>query len=451
MKPSGIVAATTARALRQPYTPRVATIESMDHEGRGVAHVEGKVIFIEGALPYEVVEFSSYRKKEKFEQAVATRILRESSARVQPRCPHFSVCGGCAMQHADPRTQLAVKQRVLEDNLERIGQVKPELILPPIDGPTWAYRYRARLSVHYVAKKGSVLVGFRERKSSFVADMHECHVLESKVAGLIDPLRELFTGFACRDRIPQVEVAVGDAVTLLVLRHLVPLAQDDLRQLRAFGERHGVTWWLQPKGPETAHPLDPGAAPELTYSLPEFQLRMHFRPTEFTQVNTAVNRSLVGRAVRALHGRPGERIGDLFCGLGNFSLAIARSGAEVVGVEGSDELVKRARENADRHGLTPNTTFLAADLYTDAPSAIARLGHVDKLLIDPPRDGALEVCKALPATGIGRLVYVSCNPSTLARDASVLVQAHGFQLKSAGVINMFPHTAHVESMAVFER
>lgn len=436
---------------REDHSPRVAHIESLDHEGRGIAHVDGKAIFIDGAVTYESVEFSSYRRKDNFEQALVTRIIKPAAGRTVPRCPHYGVCGGCAMQHIEPRTQLAAKQRVLEDNLSRIGHVTAELMLPAIDGPTWGYRLRARLSVHYVEKKGGVLVGFHERKSSFVADMHECHVLPPHVANLIDPLRELFTGFVSRDRIPQVEVAVGDNVTILVLRHLVPLPDSDLAKLRAFADLHNISWWMQPKGPETAHPFYPDRAPELTYSLPEFGLAMGFRPTEFTQVNMAVNRSLVGRAVRALQPRVGERVGDLFCGLGNFSLAIARSGAHTIGIEGSDALVQRAAQNAAANGLSANTEFLAADLYTDGEAAIKRLGRVDKLLIDPPRDGAMDVCKALPDEGISRLVYVSCNPSTLARDANVLVHVKGFRLKAAGVVNMFPHTAHVESMAVFER
>jgi 23S rRNA (uracil1939-C5)-methyltransferase len=431
--------------------PRIAAIESLDHEGRGIAHVDGKVIFIEGALPYETVEYSSYRKKENYEQALTTQIVQASAARIAPRCPHFTVCGGCAMQHIDPRTQLAAKQRVLEDNLERIGHIKPDLILPPIDGPTWGYRARARLSVHYVEKKGGVLVGFHERKSSFVADMHECHVLTPHVASLIDPLRELFTTFACRDRIPQVEIAVGDAVTILVLRHLVPIPNDDLAAMRRFADTHGIQWWLQPKGPETAHPFYPEDAAPLSYSLPEFGLALHFRPTEFTQVNMGVNRSLVGRAVRALAPQAGERIGDLFCGLGNFTLAIASRGALAVGIEGSETLVARARDNARANSLDGLAQFSTADLYTDGADAIRRLGHVDKLLIDPPRDGAVEVCKALPTEGYRRLVYVSCNPATLARDAGILVHTQGYRLRAAGVVNMFPHTAHVESMAVFER
>jgi 23S rRNA (uracil1939-C5)-methyltransferase len=445
------IAQPKVKAVGGHHTPRVAHIESLDHEGRGIAHVDGKAIFIDGAVTYETVEFSSYRKKDNFEQALVTRIVKSAAGRTTPHCEHFGVCGGCAMQHIEPRTQLAAKQRVLEDNLARIGHVQPELMLPAIDGPTWGYRMRARLGVHYVEKKGGVLVGFHERKSSYVADMHNCHVLPPSVARLIDPLRDMFTGFACRDRIPQVEVAVGDHVIILVLRHLEPVPESDLAKLRAFADAYGVAWWLQPKGPDTAHPYYPQTAPALTYSLPEFQLVMGFRPTEFTQVNTAVNRSLVGRAVRALAPQPGERVGDLFCGLGNFTLAIARSGAQTVGVEGSDALVARAHQNAAANGLVANTEFFSADLYTDGASAVARLGTVDKLLIDPPRDGAMDVCKALPDQGIRRLVYVSCNPSTLARDANVLVHVKGFRLKAAGVVNMFPHTAHVESMAVFER
>jgi 23S rRNA (uracil1939-C5)-methyltransferase len=430
----------------------VATIESIDHEGIGVAHVDGKVVFIEGGVTGERVAFSRRRTGGRFDLGVVTQVLRESSQRARPRCAHFGTCGGCAMQHVEAGAQVAAKQRVLEDNLARIGKVRPETVLPPVHGPTWGYRHRARMSVRYVAKKGGSLVGFRERKSSYVADMDSCEVLPPAISALIVPLRELFSTLAGRERMPQVELAVGESVTVLVLRHLEPIVEDDAAKLRDFADRHGIQWWLQSKGPDTAQPFHPPDAPALDYLMPEFGLAIGYRPTEFTQVNGAVNRVLVKRAVDLLDPRPGERVGDLFCGLGNFTLAIASRGATVVGMEGSDSLTRRGAANARANGLEGLASFLTYDLYADAPGALARLGPVDKLLVDPPRDGALEICKALPdAGGPSRVAYVSCSPSTLARDAGVLVNVKGYRLRAAGIVNMFPHTGHVESIALFER
>lgn len=432
----------------------VAHIESLDHEGRGVAHVDGKAVFIDGALPRERVRYEPSRKKKNFETAKLIQVERASSERVDPRCGFFEICGGCAMQHADYRLQVAAKQRVLEDNLARIGKVIPESILPPVYADPWGYRHRARMSVHYVAKKGGVLVGFREKKSSYVADMHACEVLAGGVGKMIAPLRELMTSLDTRERIPQIELAVGQQVTAMVLRLLEPLTPGDEIKLKAFADRHRIQWWVQVKGPETAVPWYPLDAPELTYVLPEFGLDILFRPTEFTQVNHAVNRLMVHRAVTLLDPQPGETVADLFCGLGNFSLPIAARGANVVGVEGSEALVRRAGENAARNRLADHASFFAADLYTDQEAAMKRVPAVGKMLIDPPRDGAVEVCKLLTRESrpeLKRVVYVSCSPSTLARDAAVLVHTNGFRLVAAGVVNMFPHTAHVESIALFER
>jgi 23S rRNA (uracil1939-C5)-methyltransferase len=428
-----------------------AFIESIDHEGIGVAHVDGKVTFIDGGVTGERVAFAKRRSRGNFDLGTVTEVLSESSQRVTPRCRYFGTCGGCAMQHIEPAAQVAAKQRVLEDNLARIGKVKPEQILPPIVGPAWGYRNRARLSVHYVAKKGGVLVGFHERRSSFVADTMSCEVLPPHVARLIPELREMFTSMKLRERIPQIELAVGEDVTVLVLRHLEPIPEEDAAKLRAFAERNAIQWWLQPKGPETAHPFHPLDAPALDYRLPEFGLSLGFRPTEFTQVNAGVNRVLVKRAVDLLDPQPDERVGDLFCGLGNFTLALATRAREVVGVEGAPSLVARATENARANGLEGKARFLAHDLYADAPGALQRLGHVDKLLIDPPRDGAMDLCKELPEDGPSRVVYVSCSPATLARDAGLLVNVKGYRLMKAGVVNMFPHTGHVESIALFRK
>ena len=428
------------------------TIESLDHEGRGIAHADGKVIFIEGALPGELVTYSSYRKKNSYENAQIGQILKQSFMRVQPKCAHFGVCGGCSMQHMDAHAQVAAKQRVLEDNLERIGKVKAETILSPIYGQAWGYRQRARLSVRHVLKKGKTLVGFREKAGRYVADMQHCEILTPKIARLLTLLGELNEKFTIRDALPQIEVAIGEHVDVLVLRILQALSPADEAAIKQFADMHQVQFWLQTKGPETVAPFYPMDAPELSYSLPEFGITMPFAPTEFTQVNSGMNRLMVSRAMRLLKPQAGERIADFFCGLGNFTLPIARSGAQVLGVEGSAALVKRAGQNAAYNGLADNTEFRVMNLFEMDEAALAQLGLFDKWLVDPPRDGAVELMKSISAeTAPRRIVYVSCSPSTLARDAEVLVHAKGYTLKAAGVMNMFPHTSHVESIAVFEK
>jgi 23S rRNA (uracil1939-C5)-methyltransferase len=420
-------------------------ISGLDAEGRGVARsAEGKVLFVEGALPGERAAVQILTGRPKFDLARAIRLLNEAPGRRAPRCPHFGVCGGCATQHADLAMQMAAKQDWLLQNLVRIGKVQPERVLPMISGDEWGYRHRARLSVRRVVKRG-VMVGFRERRSTYVADMHQCPVLPERISALIDPLRALIEQLSVHSRLPQVEVAVGDNATALVLRHLAPLTDEDHEQLRTFGDQHGVHLWLQSGGPETAAPFHPPQS-ELYYELPDFAARLYFRPTDFTQVNHAVNRLLVARSLELLDPQPGERIADLFCGLGNFSLPLARRGAQVIGFEGSGELVARARSNAVANGLVAQ--FEQMDLF--APN-LAAFGRFDKLLIDPPRQGAIEIVKALEAPWPGRIVYVSCDSATLARDAGVLAHTKGYRLAAAGVVNMFPHTAHVESIAVFER
>jgi 23S rRNA (uracil1939-C5)-methyltransferase len=423
----------------------------LDQEGRGIAHADGKVIFIEGALTGEEVSYASYRKKPAFELAQMTTLHRAASIRVEPKCAHYGVCGGCSMQHLDARVQVAVKQRILEDSLARIGKVKPENIMPAIYGQSWGYRERARISAKYVIKKQKMLVGFHERRSSYVADMQSCEILAPKIAGLIKPLADLFAGLTIRDQLPQVEVAVGEHVDVLVLRIMAPLSVDDEAALRVFADLHKVQFWLQTKGPETVKPFYPLDAPALSYSLPEFAITMPFAPGEFTQVNSELNRVMISRAIRRLEPKAGERIADFFCGLGNFTLPISRSGAEVLGIEGSDALVKRAAQNAAYNGLSANTKFQAMNLFEMTEELLLSMGKYDKWLIDPPRDGAMELVKSItPAIAPERIVYVSCNPATLARDAAELVQ-RGYVLKSAGVMNMFPQTSHVESIAVFER
>jgi len=463
-------------------SPGWLRVESLDIEAQGIAHKpDGKVVFIEGALPFEVVSMNVHRKKASWEAGTVTAIHHESSQRVRPGCPHFGLhtgaCGGCKMQHLHAAAQVAVKQRVLEDNLWHLAKVKSETLLRPIEGPTWGYRYRARLSVRYVHKKGEVLVGFHERKSRYVADIRECHVLPPHVNAMLLPLRTLIFSMDARETLPQIELAGGDDVTALVLRHLEPLSDDDLTRLRTFSVQYDVQWWLQPKGPETVHLLDEGGT-ELAYALPDFGITMPFKPTDFTQVNPHINRVLVSRALRLLAVDKTERVIDWFCGLGNFTLPLATQAREVLGVEGSETLVARSRENYEKNRADPSalrslcaTEFVARNLFEMTPAMLVADGSADKWLVDPPREGAFALAKAvadLHQARIGaedapplppgaqhwtppkRIVYVSCNPATLARDAGLLVHLGGYRCVLAGVVNMFPHTAHVESMAVFE-
>lgn len=442
--------------------PASLSIESIDADAQGVAHHDGKVIFVRGALPGEQVRAAIVRDKPKFSVAELVRIERASCARVQPRCPHFGVCGGCAMQHLEPRAQVAIKQRVLEDTLWHVGRLRAQRILRPLAGPSWGYRFRARLSVRNVPKKGGVLVGFHERSSSYVAEMSQCPVLPEPVSALIMPLRELIGALAIRDRVPQIELAIGEAddgssVIALVLRHLLPVGDADRLLLRAFARRHRVQWWLQSRGPDSIELLDANEATPLQYRLAEFGVTLPFRPTDFTQVNHLMNAALVSQALALLAPRADDRCVDLFCGLGNFSLPLATRCAGVIGIEGADALVERASANAAHNRLAARAQFRVADLFKFEPEDWRALGRVDRLLIDPPREGALAVAHALavvaaesPALLPRRVVYVSCNPATLARDAAVLVQQVGFQLDAAGIVNMFPHTTHVESIATFD-
>lgn len=429
----------------------IGIIESLDHEARGIARQEGKAIFVDGALPGETVEYASFRRKPNYELAHLVDVLKPSNARVAPRCPHFGICGGCAMQHMEPSAQVAAKQRVLEDGLWHIGRVRPERILPPIFGEPWGYRHRARLAVRKVERKGGVLIGFHEKRSSYIADMETCAILPPHVSAMLMPLRELIGALSIAERIPQLELAVGEHCTTLVLRILQPLTAADGKMLRAFADRHQVIFYLQPKGPDSVYRYYPEDGARLSYTLPEFSLELDFKPTDFTQVNHAVNRLLVRRALGLLDPRPGERIADMFCGLGNFTLPIARSGARALGIEGSPALVKRGRESALANGLGDRVEFGVANLFDCTEASLAKLGRFDKMLIDPPREGAIELVKALGDHAPERIVYVSCNPATLARDAAVLVFTKGYRFAAAGVVNMFPHTAHVESIAVFER
>ena len=461
----------TEIATEKKWPDNTLTIESMDLDAQGVAHrPDGKVVFVDGALPFEVVCANVHRKKDNWEKASLLEVVHESSQRVTPGCPHFGLhagsCGGCKMQHLDASAQIAVKQRALEDNLWHLGKVKPETVLRPIQGPAWGYRYRARLSVRYVVKKGEVLVGFHERKSRYVADMRQCPILPPHVDAMLLPLRKLVGGMDARETLPQIELACGDDVTALVLRHMEPLSQSDMAALRAFAEKHHVQWWLQSKGPDTVCLMEGALGEQLSYALPEFGITMPFKPTDFTQVNPHINRVLVTRALRLLDVQPQERVIDWFCGLGNFTLPLATLAREVLGIEGSDALVARSGENyvlnqAGRDTPLAPTTFVARNLFEMTPELLRQDGSADKWLVDPPREGAFSLVQALAElhqqpelrqgwTPPKRIVYVSCSPATLARDAGVLVNAAGYRISFAGAVNMFPHTAHVESMAVFD-
>ena len=452
-------------------------IDALDLDAQGVARrPDGKVVFVEGALPFEQVRVTVNRSKNQWEQGTLRELVHESCQRVSPVCPHFGLhagaCGGCKMQHLHPAAQVAVKQRVLEDNLWHLAKVRPGQVLRPIESPAWGYRWRARLSVRHVRKKGEVLIGFHERKSRYVADMRTCAVLPPHVSDLLMPLRALVASMDAIETCPQIELACGDHVTALVLRHLEPLSPADTRRLHEFARQHpGVQWWLQPKGPDTVHLLEPDDPAPLSYALPEFDIVMPFRPTDFTQVNPHINRVLVSRALTLLAPERNERVIDWFCGLGNFTLPLATRAREVLGIEGSEALVARARDNAQANAgrraaqgasrpLAP-TRFVARNLFELTPAQLLADGRADKWLVDPPREGAFALAKALADIHQGgidaadwrppsRIVYVSCNPATLARDAGLLVHQAGYRCSAAGVVNMFPHTAHVESIAVFD-
>jgi 23S rRNA (uracil1939-C5)-methyltransferase len=480
-------------------------VESLDIEAQGVAHkADGKVVFIDGALPFELVTANTNRKKDNWEKATLTAIQRESSQRVTPGCPHFGMhegaCGGCKMQHLHIAAQVAVKQRALEDGLWHLGKLKAGNVMRPIEGPAWGYRYRARISVKFVRKKNDVLIGFHERKSRYVADMKECHVLPKHVSDLLMPLRALISSMDAKETIPQLELAVGDDVIAMVVRHMEALSDGDMDKLRTFAaENPAVQWWLQPKGLDTVHLMDADLGngldkvSTLSYALPQFGITMPFKPTDFTQVNPHINQVLVARALRLLDVQKTERVIDWFCGLGNFTLPLATQAREVLGVEGSEELVGRSRQNylLNNHKISGDnsavdgvntslaaTNFVVRNLFEITGSVLAADGGAEKWLMDPPREGAFALVKALvelvtqaahptieptidpaienPSEAVKnwqppkRIVYVSCNPATLARDAGLLVNEAGYTCTAAGVVNMFPHTAHVESIAVFD-
>lgn len=426
-----------------------AEIADLSHDGRGVARVDGKAVFVTGALPGERVTLRPLGRHRRFDEATVAEVLRASPDRVQPRCAHFGTCNGCALQHLAPAAQIAAKQHVLLENLERIGRVRPQTLLPALTGEPWGYRRKARLGVKFVDKKGRVLVGFREANGRYIADVRRCETLHPAVGTRVEALGELLESLEAKRTIPQIEVAAGDDLVALVVRHLHPLVEGDRAKLIAFGQANELGIYLQPGGIDSVAPLWPADA-RLSFRLPHYALEIEFEPLDFVQVNREMNERMIDHALALIDCRAGDRVLDLFCGLGNFTLPLARRGAGVVGVEGEAGLVRRAQANARRNGID-NAVFHAADLAADQRGAAWARAEYDKLLLDPPRSGAEAVLAYLPGRSVRRVVYVSCHPGSLARDAGILVERHGFDLVSAGVMDMFPHTAHVESIALFER
>lgn len=439
------------RRSRKPLPPQPvqATIEDLSHEGRGIAHLDGKTIFIDNALPGETVLFRYTALHGRFDEGEAIAIDNPSAQRVAPQCPHFGVCGGCSLQHLSPEAQMALKQKTLLEQFQHVGHVMPERILPPLTGPVWGYRHKARLGVKYVAKKGGGMVGFREKRSPYVTDMQSCAVLQAQVGQRIMALRELIGSLEAKQRIAQIEVAVGEDNTALVLRNLDPLSPADTDTLIAFAQDTGLQLYLQPGGPKTVVPLYPESPGDLHYQLP-LDLNLAFQPTDFTQVNPVINRQMIERAIEFLALDEEDSLLELFCGLGNFTLPLATRAGRIMAVEGEASLVERAEQNARRYGLE-NVQYAVANLQDIQTEADWLQGDYNKMLLDPPRSGATEIIQQLDFSSIERVLYISCNPATLARDAGELVNQHGFKLQQAGVMDMFPHTTHVESIALFKK
>lgn len=435
-------------ARRKKFEPETLQVVDIDHQGRGIATgSDGKTVFVHGALPDERVILQRVKRQRRFDEAKLLEIQEVSPSRVEPQCSAFTICGGCALQHLSPEDQIAKKQQQLLDAFERIGHVRPDETLEPITGPSWQYRRKARLAVRFVEKKGRVLVGFRERLSHYIADIAQCEVLANPVGQLIEPLAELIQSLSVSRHLPQIEVAVADDATVLVFRILKPLTPEDKERLLDFGVTHQVVVYQQPGGLDTITPLKESV--DLFYTLPDQGLSLHFGPSDFVQINAEVNQKIVSSTIELLELTGSERVLDLFCGLGNFSLGLAKYCQSVVGVEGSCELVEKARGNGVRNELS-NVTFHVADLFKDIGDFPWAKQSYDVLLLDPPRAGAKEVLEQISLFNPSRLVYVSCHPGTLARDAEILGAA-GYRLAKAGVADMFPHTAHVESMALFRR
>jgi 23S rRNA (uracil1939-C5)-methyltransferase len=440
-----------SRSNRAARAPREFEMEvdGLAHDGRGVGRVEGKAVFVSGALPGERVRVRQTGRNRNFDEAETIEVLQASPLRIAPRCAHFGTCAGCVLQHLDQDAQIDAKQRVLLENLTRIGHVQPGRVLEPLTDAAWGYRRKGRMSVRYVEKKGRTVLGFREAANPrYVAELSECHTLLPELGERLPALTALVESLDGKRGIPQIEFIAGDGPLALVFRHMEPLSEADLERLRGFAHDSGYALYLQPGGTDSVRPLDADA--ELSFPIPGFDLRLAFRPLDFIQVNAGLNQKMIARALELLDPHAEDRVLDLFCGLGNFTLPIARRAGRVVGVEGDPGLIARARENAVRNQLD-NVEFHAADLAKDLSGESWMKAGFDKLLVDPPRAGAAEVLAQLPLKGIDRIVYVSCHPASLARDAGFLVKERGYTLRAAGAMDMFPQTAHVESIALFER
>ncbi len=427
-----------------------AHIESLSHEGRGVAHIDGKVVFIDGALPGEQVEFKYVSERSKFDEGVAENVITANEQRIEPGCEYFGYCGGCSLQHMQAEAQLEHKQSVLLEQFTHLGDVQPESVLPPLKGLEFGYRHKARLAVKYVIKKEKVLVGFREKRSPFVANIDHCEVLHPAIGKKLSVLQQLIKGLSIYNQIPQIEVAVSDNATALVIRHLEQFTEGDIGMLKAFEEEHQFKLYLQPAGYDSVHRLNDSDESDLFYKLDEYGITIYYKPTDFTQINVDINQQMIKLTVELLESDKNDAILDLFCGVGNFTLPLSRRAKSVTGVEGDSELVQRAKNNADRNDID-NVEFYAADLANLNDSYKFMKNSYDKIILDPARTGAKEIISEINTTDVKRVVYISCNPATLARDAGILVNEKGFSLKKAGVMDMFPHTAHVESIAVFQK
>ena len=429
--------------------PVPATIEALSHEGRGIAHIDGKTIFVDGALEGESVMFRYRRSRAKFaEGSIEALVDNISVDRAEPACKHYSVCGGCSLQHMSAEKQIQHKEKILHEQLQHIGGVRAEQLLPPLTGPLWAYRHKARLGVKHVAKKEKVLVGFREKYSSYVADIDSCEVLHPSVGKILRELGELIAGLSIYNKIAQIEVAVSGQNTVLIFRNLLDLSTEDIEKLHAFANQYALAIYLQPGGPNTVMPLPGRDHTELSYLLEEGNISIQFAATDFTQVNVEINQQMVKRVVSLMDIQAGEKVLDLYCGLGNFTLPMALKANQITGVEGAESMVEKARKNAKLNNID-NANFISADLSAPLIEALSKDSY-DKVLLDPPRSGAQKVLEEMKMKNVRRLIYVSCNPATLARDAGILVRDKGFKLVTAGVMDMFPHTSHVESIAVFE-
>lgn len=437
------------RRRKLPTEPVLTEIETLSHDGRGIARIDGKTVFIDGALTGETVQFVYTKKQSKYDEGRVVEVIKASADRVDAKCSHFGVCGGCSLMHMSPEAQLQLKQHTLSEQMRHFGQLQPQQWLEPLTGPLWGYRRKARLGVKHVPKKDRVLVGFREKGTPYLAVLDQCEVLDQRVGTRLAELGTMIAGLEAHNRIAQIEVAMDDEHVALVFRNLDPLSECDTQALISYGQANGLWIYLQSGGPETVTPIWP-QDPQLAYS-PDNGLTLNFEPNDFTQVNSEINQKMIQRALSLLEVTEDDRILDLFCGLGNFTLPLAQRVKEVVGVEGDEALVKHARANAELNQLD-NAVFERADLtQTTLKSYDWAQQGFNKILLDPPRSGALEVLPQLVELGAERIVYVSCNPATLARDAGELVHQHGYQLVSAGIMDMFPHTGHVESIAVFDK